>query len=134
MISEKDEETTQMAGESIARTAQPIVEQLKHVATTAQPLVDRCSNGICEVAGRVHRKTQSICHRLHVLFTKHPKDNNMTYTRHALHALHLALRLGKGAVATCVHSIFPFLCEKTGTQTVDQLHEEIHQTKKRTLE
>ena len=57
----------------------------------------------------------------------------MTYTGHALRALRRAVLMGKGAIGLCIHSVFPFLCEKTGTKVVDQLHEEIHQTKKKEL-
>ena len=127
MLSEKDQETTEMVGESIARTVtsvQPIVEQLKAVA---EPFVGRSTKCIREYSDRVQQKTESLCHKMYALFTKHPHDHNLSYTRHALRALRMAFRMGKGAFALCVHSLFPFLCEKTGTNTVDRLYEEIHQ-------
>jgi hypothetical protein len=54
----------------------------------------------------------------------------MTYAGHALQALRRAIRMGKGAIGLCIHSVFPFLCEKTGTKAVEQLYEEIHSKKK----
>jgi hypothetical protein len=50
----------------------------------------------------------------------------MSYAQHVLYSLRMALHMGKGAIGLCIHSIFPFLCEKTGSQTIDKLHAEIH--------
>lgn len=113
-------EELEMVGESVARSL--------HAVATAPT---RCSS-VCfrEYAHRVHKKTQSLCQRLYILFTTHPHEHQMTYTGHALHALHRAIRMGKGAIGLCIHSVFPFLCQKTGTNVVEQLYDEIHPKKK----
>jgi hypothetical protein len=112
-----DTETTEVIGESVARS-----------------LTSTCSaHALREYARRVHRKTESLCNRLYILFTTHPHEQRMTYAGHAVQALCRAIRMGKGAIGLCVHSVFPFLCEKTGSDTVKQLYEEIH-PKKRELE
>ena len=122
-MSYPDTETSEEIGESVARS-------LHAVATTST----RCSSTcLIEYAHRVHKKAKSVCQRLHTLFTTHPHEHHMTYTGHALRALRRAIIMGKGAISLCIHSVFPFLCEKTGTNVVNQLHEEIHQTKKREL-
>ncbi len=126
-MSYPDAETTEVLGESIARS-------VSSVRDVVAPTVSCCSSAcLREYASRVHKKTESLCQRLYVLFTAHPHENNMTYTRHALQALRRAILMGKGAIGFCIHSVFPFLCEKTGTKAVDQLYEEIHQTKKKEL-
>lgn len=120
-MSYPDAETTEMLGESIARSL-------------ATPMICCCSStSLREYAHRVHKKTKSLCQRLYTLFTTHPHEHHMTYTGHALRALRRAVLMGKGAIGLCIHSVFPFLCEKSGTKVVDQLHEEIHQTKKKEL-
>jgi len=124
MLCEKDEETTEMVAESIARTVSNV---LTTEVSAAEPFICRCTKCIREYSNRVHKKTESLCHKLYVLFTKHPHDHNLSYTQHAMRALRMALRLGKGAFALCVHSLFPFLCEKTGTNVIDRLYEELHQ-------
>ena len=112
-MSYPDAETTEVVGESIART----VTSVKEAGAEAciHSLADTCS-----------KKTKSLCQRMYTLFTRHPNENNMSYAGHALRALRMAARMGKGAIGLCIHSVFPFLCEKTGTNTIDRLHEEIH--------
>lgn len=111
-----DEETTEMIGTSIAN----------RVTHSVEPFVCRCSACIREYAARVHKKTESLCQKMYTLFTRHPHEKQTSYAHHALHALRMALHMGKGAIGLCIHSIFPFLCEKTGTRTVDKLHAEMH--------
>lgn len=119
-MSYPDTETAEAIGESVARSL--------HAVATAPT---RCSTAcLYEYAHRVHNKTTSLCQRLYTLFTTHPHEHNMTYARHALHALRRAIVMGKGAIGLCIHSFFPFLCEKTGTNAVDKLYEEIHPKKK----
>jgi hypothetical protein len=119
-MSYPDTETSEEIGESVARSL--------HAIATAP---SRCSSAcFCEYAGRVRRKTESLCQRLYTLFTTHPHEHQMSYTGHAIHALRRAIIMGKGAIGLCIHSAFPFLCEKTGTKTVEQLYEEIHPKKR----
>jgi hypothetical protein len=119
-MSYPDTETAEAIGESVARSL--------HTVVTAPT---RCSS-VCfrEYVQRVHNKTTSLCQRLYTLFTRHPHEHNMSYARHAIHALRRAVIMGKGAIGLCIHSVFPFLCEKTGTKTVDQLYDEIHPKKR----
>jgi len=113
-MSYPDTETSEAIGESVARS-----------------LTCRCSS-VClrEYASRLHKKTETLCQRLYILFTSYPHEHNMTYAGHALQALRRAMIMGKGAIGLCIHSVFPFLFEKTGTKTVDQLYEEIHPKKR----
>jgi hypothetical protein len=114
-MSYPDTETSEEIGESVARSLHAI-----------NPT--RCS--LKECAKRVHRKTTSLCQRLYTLFTTHPHEQKMSYVGHAAQALRRAIIMGKGAVGLCIHSAFPFLCEKTGTKVVEQLYEEIHPKKR----
>ena len=116
-----DKETSDVIGESVARS-------ITIVTTTS----NRCCSAVAlrDYASRVHKKTASLCQRLHTLFTAYPHEHHTTYTKHAVQALRKAILLGKGAIGLCIHSVFPFLCQKTGTDTVDQLYEEIHPKKK----
>lgn len=108
-MAQPDEETTEVIGESVANT-------VRTVSTVR----------LKEYAERVCTKTQSFCQRLYVLFTKHPHENQQSYVKHALHTLRMAFHMGKGAMGLCIHSVFPFLCEKTGTNVIEQMHAEIH--------
>ena len=126
-----DDETTDMLTNSLAGTIHSLTSSASSEAsssTSSAPFVCRCSTCIREYAARVHKKTESLCQRLYVLFTRHPHEKQMSYAQHALYSLRMALHMGKGAIGLCIHSIFPFLCEKTGTRTVDMLHTEIHHT------
>ena len=126
-MSYPDTETTEALGESIARSVTSVKE-------AAGPMICCCSiDSIRKYADRVHKKTESLCQRMYVLFTTHPHEQHMTYAQHAAQALRMAYYMGKGALGLCVHSVFPFLCKKTGTNIVNQIHAEIHQTKKREL-
>ena len=86
----------------------------------------RTTHTACDGVDTLSKKAKSLCQRIYTLFTRHPNENNMSYAGHALRALRMAARMGKGAIGLCIHSVFPFLCEKTGTNTIDRLHEEIH--------
>ena len=123
-MSYPDTETSEEIGESVARTL--------HAVATAPT---RCSSAFSatalkEYAHRVHKKTKSMCQRLYTLFTTHPHEHQMSYVGHAFQALRRAIIMGKGAIGLCIHSTFPFLCEKTGTNAVEQLYEEIHPKKR----
>ena len=116
-MSYPDTETAEAIGESVARS-------LRTVTST------RCSSACFqECVYRVHKKTKSMCQRLYTLFTTHPHEHQMSYMGHAFQALRRAIIMGKGAIGLCIHSTFPFLCEKTGTKAVEQLYEEIHPKK-----
>jgi hypothetical protein len=123
-MSYPDTETSEEIGESVARS-------LHAIATAPSRCSSACSAGaLKEYASRVHRKTESLCQRLYILFTTHPHDHKMSYAGHAAQALRRAFIMGKGTLGLCIHSFFPFLCEKTGTKAVEQLYEEIHPKKR----
>jgi hypothetical protein len=111
-MSYPDTETSEAIGESVARS-----------------LMCRCSSEcLREYASRLHKKTETLCQRLYILFTSYPHERNMTYAGHAVQTLRRAIIMGKGAIGMCIHSFFPFLCK--GTKVVDQLYEEIHPKKR----
>jgi hypothetical protein len=41
-------------------------------------------------------------------------------------AVRVGLRMAGGALACFVHAIFPFLCARTGSETIEKLHRQIH--------
>lgn len=51
------------------------------------------------------------------IFTKHPHSVNETYIEHMSFALKFGFGLVGGGLACIVHAIFPFLFEKSGSQT-----------------
>lgn len=60
---------------------------------------------------------------LRTLFTEHPASVGESYFGHMGQALHFASRLFLGSVACLVHAVFPFLCVKTGSRFVTELHD-----------
>lgn len=62
------------------------------------------------------------------LFTEHPHAQNLTYFQHAVRALSLSAKMGKGCVALLIHALFPMLFQSTGTRTIHELYDEITPT------
>ena len=60
-------------------------------------------------------------------FTDHPHQVGETYWEHMRTAAGVGLRMAGGAMACFVHAVFPFLCVRTGSATIDRLHRQIHQ-------
>ena len=58
-------------------------------------------------------------------FTKHLEYINEGYFEHMSHALRFTLQLAAGAMACLVHAIFPFLCEKTGSNIIRKLNHDM---------
>ena len=58
-------------------------------------------------------------------FTKHPASVNETYLQHMGTALFFCGRFCYGATAALVHAFFPFLFEKTGSELISELHEQM---------
>lgn len=56
-------------------------------------------------------------------FTKHPRSINETYFEHMFNALRFVLVLTCLAVVGFIHSIFPFLFEKTVSSGIEELHQ-----------
>lgn len=61
--------------------------------------------------------------RLQRAFTQHPESVGETYWQHMATALSFAFPLALAAVAALIHSVFPFLCVKTASIRVTQLHD-----------
>jgi hypothetical protein len=59
-------------------------------------------------------------------FTRHPREVGESYFQHMSVATRVGFRLAGGAVACFVHAVFPFLFVKTGSETIDSLHRQIH--------
>jgi len=59
-------------------------------------------------------------------FTSHPKEVGETYGQHFGHATWFGIRMIGGGLACFVHAIFPFLCVRTGSQTMNRLHAKLH--------
>jgi hypothetical protein len=56
------------------------------------------------------------------LFTEHPASVGETYWDHLLHACWFSGKMFLGAGACLIHAIFPFLCVKTGSTAITELH------------
>ena len=59
-------------------------------------------------------------------FTDHPHDVGESYFEHMTTAAGVGLRMAGGAIACFVHAVFPFLCVRTGSRTIEQLHRDMH--------
>jgi hypothetical protein len=56
-------------------------------------------------------------------FTDHPDSVGETYFEHMGSASWFAMTMLVGAVACLLHAIFPFACQKAGSQRIKLLHE-----------
>ena len=56
-------------------------------------------------------------------FTKHPHSINETYFQHMFHAMKFVLVLVCLVGVGFIHSIFPFLFEKTVSNGIEELHQ-----------
>jgi len=71
----------------------------------------------------VSRGTVAGMRSLSNLLTEHPASVGETYGQHLLRAWGFALRLLVGGLACLVHGLLPFLCVRTGSRTVIELHD-----------
>ena len=55
-------------------------------------------------------------------FTRHPASVGESYAEHMRHAGGFAVAMLVGGLACFVHAVFPFLCKKTGSDTIARLH------------
>ena len=60
---------------------------------------------------------------LRTLFTAHPASVGESYLQHLGQALGFAGRMFVGSLACLVHAFLPFLCVKTGSRCITELHE-----------
>ena len=56
------------------------------------------------------------------LFTSHPASVDETYFEHMHMAGSFAVAMLVGSLACLVHAILPFLCERTGSEIITDLH------------
>ena len=61
--------------------------------------------------------------RARALFTDHPHSVNEDYFEHMRTALGFAFAMLRGGFACLVHGFLPFLCLRTGSDTIRELHE-----------
>lgn len=54
--------------------------------------------------------------------TRHLREAGETYPEHFGVAAGFGLRMIVGGLACLVHAVFPFLCERTGSETVRRLN------------
>lgn len=59
------------------------------------------------------------------LFTSHPSSVGETYLQHQRAAFGFGIRLLIGGLACLAHGVFPFLCQRTGSRLVSDLHDEM---------
>ena len=55
-------------------------------------------------------------------FTRHPREVGESYAEHFGMAGRFGLRMIAGGLGCLVHAVFPFLCERTGSETVRGLN------------
>ena len=60
---------------------------------------------------------------MHNPFTKHPNEVGETYFQHMRCALRFHFTLLKLSLCALIHSIFPFLCEKTASDGIKELND-----------
>lgn len=65
-------------------------------------------------------------------FKEHPESVGESYFEHLRTASGFSARMAWGAAACFLHGVFPFLCEKTGSRQITELHNRMvtHRSKK----
>ena len=56
-------------------------------------------------------------------FTEHPASVGETYFEHLRSASSFSAHMALGAIACFLHGVFPFLCQKTGSRQICELHD-----------
>jgi len=56
------------------------------------------------------------------IFTKHPKQVGMTYPEHCLFAANAGMHLLAAGISCLIHSLFPFVFEKTASTMTRSLY------------
>lgn len=83
------------------------------------------ADALIRTTKRIRACATTIQERVHHAFTEHPRAQRMTYCEHFKRAAWTALRMAGGAAALVVHSVFPFVFQTTGSDTVRALHGEL---------
>jgi hypothetical protein len=56
-------------------------------------------------------------------FTEHPASVGETYAEHLVRAVYFGTRMVLAGLACLVHAFLPFLCVRTGSRTITELHD-----------
>ena len=107
-----DHETVEEVGQSLSKTLEQ--DNLKKCTKT-------CWTVVCDRYQRIAE-----------LFRQHPTEQGITYGQHFMKASMMACHMAKGSTALFIHAVFPFWFQRTGSDTIDQLHTEIHAEKEKT--
>tara|TARA_R110002049_G_scaffold94988_4_gene233427 strand:- start:424 stop:672 length:249 start_codon:yes stop_codon:yes gene_type:complete len=67
-------------------------------------------------------------------FTEHPATVGETYGQHFVTAMGFSLSLLRAAFCCGLHAVFPFMCEKTGSQCIEGLYERMVTNRSRLAE
>lgn len=59
---------------------------------------------------------------LRTLFTEHPRSVGESYFEHMGMAFSFSARMLVAGLACLIHGLFPFLCVKTGSMAITELH------------
>ena len=62
-------------------------------------------------------------------FTKHPRENNMSYFKHFCFSCNLGIQFSFAALYAFIHACFPFICETTSYDYSKFIHELIERKK-----
>jgi hypothetical protein len=54
-------------------------------------------------------------------FTAHPRDVGETYLEHGVFACRYGAKMTLGGLAACLHGVFPFLFQTTGSRITREL-------------
>jgi len=58
-------------------------------------------------------------------FTEHPKSVGETYFQHMRMSFGFGGKMFLASIGCILHGIFPFLCVKTGSSTINDLHHDM---------
>ena len=72
----------------------------------------------------VIQSTAAAVIRFITVWSEHPQESGMTYFSHMRTALSMARKMAYSAVCLCLHAVFPFWCQTTGSTLISELHKE----------
>ena len=65
-------------------------------------------------------------------FTAHPADVGESYLQHGVFACRYGAKMTLGGLAACVHGVFPFLFQTTGSRITRELSTALEASRART--
>jgi hypothetical protein len=66
-----------------------------------------------------------IYNKILIKFTNHPNINNMSYLQHLKRSMSLSLQMCMGFIYLFIHAIFPFIFEKSGSNMIHNLYDQV---------